>query len=113
MSGKVLAVVGGGVVGLAGLLSPSTGIVDSHAFMLALQGDAEAHGASFAFHCSVDSGDWNASSNEFLLRYQMDDDGATLHELPCDFVVNCAGLGAPFVANSFPCTQHDPSFEVP
>ncbi|KAF0775312.1 hypothetical protein AaE_000989 [Aphanomyces astaci] len=85
-----------------GLLSPSTGIVDSHAFMLALQGDAEAHGASFAFHCSVDSGDWNASSNEFLLRYQMADDGATLHELPCDFVVNCAGLGAPFVANSFP-----------
>ncbi|RHZ38218.1 hypothetical protein DYB26_003887, partial [Aphanomyces astaci] len=67
-----------------------------------MAGDAEAHGASFAFHCSVDSGDWNASSNEFLLRYQMADDGATLHELPCDFVVNCAGLGAPFVANSFP-----------
>lgn len=27
------------------LHSPSTGIVDSHAFMLALLGDAEAHGA--------------------------------------------------------------------
>lgn len=31
------------------LLSPSTGIVDSHALMLALQGDAEAAGATFAF----------------------------------------------------------------
>src|SRR5476649_2367325 len=34
----------------AALLSPSTGIVDSHAFMLALQGDAEAAGAACAFH---------------------------------------------------------------
>ena len=32
------------------LLSPSTGIIDSHAFMLALQGDAEHAGAVFAFH---------------------------------------------------------------
>src|ERR1700726_3676728 len=34
----------------AALLSPSTGIIDSHAFMLALRGDAEAAGAAFAFH---------------------------------------------------------------
>ena len=31
------------------LYSPSTGILDSHAYMLALQGDAEEAGASFAF----------------------------------------------------------------
>ena len=30
------------------LLSPSTGIVDAHAFMLVLSGDAEAHGAMIA-----------------------------------------------------------------
>ena len=35
------------------LLSPSTGINDSHAFMLALQGDAEHAGAVFAFHSRV------------------------------------------------------------
>jgi len=35
------------------LLSPSTGIIDSHAFMLALQGDAERAGAVFAFHSRV------------------------------------------------------------
>src|ERR1700726_4703378 len=34
----------------AALLSPSTGIIDSHAFMLALRGDAEAAGAACAFH---------------------------------------------------------------
>src|ERR1700742_3330408 len=34
----------------AALLSPSTGIIDSHSYMLALRGDAEAHGPSFAFH---------------------------------------------------------------
>ena len=34
----------------AALLSPSTGIIDSHAYMLALRGDAEEAGAVCAFH---------------------------------------------------------------
>src|SRR5271155_3567744 len=34
----------------AALLSPSTGIIDSHAYMLALRGDAEDAGSAFAFH---------------------------------------------------------------
>ena len=34
----------------AALLSPSTGIIDSHAYMLSLRGEAEAAGAAFAFH---------------------------------------------------------------
>ena len=38
------------------LLSPSTGIIDSHAFMLALRGDAEAHGAMIAFETPVLAG---------------------------------------------------------
>src|SRR4030081_1396502 len=37
----------------AALLSPSTGIIDSHAFMLALRGDAEDAGAAFAFHTPI------------------------------------------------------------
>src|SRR5436305_13824174 len=37
----------------AALLSPSTGIIDSHAFMLALRGDAEDAGAAFAFHTAL------------------------------------------------------------
>ncbi|MBT4220468.1 MAG: FAD-dependent oxidoreductase, partial [Rhodospirillaceae bacterium] len=38
------------------LLSPSTGILDSHAFMLALQGDAENHGATLALLSTVNGG---------------------------------------------------------
>src|SRR5207248_5834710 len=38
----------------AALLSPSTGIIDSHAYMLALPGDAEAAGAAFAFHTPLE-----------------------------------------------------------
>src|SRR5215510_11132354 len=41
---------------VAAYLSPSTGVVDSHAFMLALQGDAEAHGAMVAFKSPVTGG---------------------------------------------------------
>ena len=37
----------------AALLSPSTGIVDSHGLMLALQGDAESHGAWVALRSPV------------------------------------------------------------
>ena len=36
-----------------GLFSPSTGIVDSHAYMLALLGDAEAAGASLVRNATV------------------------------------------------------------
>ena len=38
---------------VAALLSPSTGIVDSHAYMLALQGEAEAHGAEVVLRAPV------------------------------------------------------------
>src|SRR3546814_21067055 len=40
----------------AALVSPSTGIVDSHALMLALQGDAENHGAQCVFHTAFSRG---------------------------------------------------------
>ena len=38
------------------LLSPSTGIIDSHAYMLALLADAEAHGAILALNTPVMAG---------------------------------------------------------
>ena len=38
------------------LLSPSTGIIDSHSLMLAYQGDAEDLGAMLAFHAPVERG---------------------------------------------------------
>ena len=43
---------------VASLHSPSTGIIDSHAYMLSLQGDAEAHGCQIAFNTAAQS--WEA-----------------------------------------------------
>ena len=50
------------VTGVAALFSPSTGVVDSHGLMLALQGEAEAHGAVVAVNTSVVRGEWKESA---------------------------------------------------
>jgi L-2-hydroxyglutarate oxidase LhgO len=78
----------------AALLSPSTGIVDSHAFMLALQGEAEAAGALFVFHSPVESG--LVTDDGIVLRVG----GAEPMELSARLVVNSAGLFAPALART-------------
>jgi L-2-hydroxyglutarate oxidase LhgO len=76
----------------AALLSPSTGVVDSHAFMLALQGEAEAAGAIFVMHSPVEGG--AVGDHGVLLRVG----GAEPMELAARLVVNSAGLSAPALA---------------
>jgi L-2-hydroxyglutarate oxidase LhgO len=76
----------------AALLSPSTGIIDSHALMLALQGDAEAHGATVAFKSPVVGG--RAGESSTLL----DVGGADPMTLEARTVVVSTGLAAPKVA---------------
>ena len=78
----------------AALLSPSTGIVDSHGFMLALQGDAENAGAVFAFHSPAIAGRASATGIE------LDVGGAEPMMLACTLVVNSAGLHAPTLARA-------------
>ena len=78
----------------AALLSPTTGIVDSHAFMLALQGDAETAGAAFAFHSPVLSGRVRGD------RIEVDVGGAEPITLRCRTLINSAGLHAPGLARS-------------
>ena len=46
---------------VAALVSPSTGIIDGHAYMLALQGDLEAHGGAIAFETPVEATDADAA----------------------------------------------------
>jgi L-2-hydroxyglutarate oxidase LhgO len=72
----------------AALHSPATGILDSHAFMLALQADAEAAGALFAFNAPVTGG-----SISDRLTVQAGDT-----TLACRRLINAAGLDAPAVA---------------
>ncbi|MFL6691346.1 MAG: NAD(P)/FAD-dependent oxidoreductase [Ramlibacter sp.] len=75
---------------VAAVLSPSTGIVDSHSFMLALQGDLEHAGGMVVFHARVDQ--LRSTAEGMLLRTT---DGT---ELIAEQVVNSAGLEAPALA---------------
>jgi L-2-hydroxyglutarate oxidase LhgO len=80
--------------GAAAILSPSTGIIDSHALMLALQADLEAHGGVIAFSARVLSG--QVTSDGIALRIE----GIEEFDLKADWVVNSAGLEAQAVSRS-------------
>jgi len=74
------------------ILSPSTGIVDSHGLMISLLGDFEAAGGMLAVESPVDGGTFG--SEGITLRVG----GAADYELRAKYVVNAAGLGAQEVA---------------
>jgi L-2-hydroxyglutarate oxidase LhgO len=78
---------------VAALHSPSTGIIDSHAYMLALQGDAEDRGALFAFHSPFESA--AVTSDGFDVRVG----GAEPMRLSARLLINAAGLHACAVAS--------------
>jgi L-2-hydroxyglutarate oxidase LhgO len=87
---------------VAAIYSPSTGIIDSHGLMLALQGDLENAGGMLAF-------------NSPLARARVEADGIELFaqdgtELKARSVVNAAGLYAPLLARQFDglAAQHVP-----
>lgn len=83
------------VVGVGAVVSPSTGIVDSHAFMLSLQADLESNGGTLALSCPVRSIAQEGAVNV------VHTDGFSL---AADWVINCAGLTAPDLATDTPGT---------
>ncbi|HEX7080076.1 MAG TPA: NAD(P)/FAD-dependent oxidoreductase [Gammaproteobacteria bacterium] len=83
------------VVGVSGLLSPSTGIVDSHGFMLALQGDLERAGGHVALRSELIDGRVDGGR----LRLRIATDGE-ITEIDAACVVNAGGLHAEKVARS-------------
>ena len=74
------------------LLSPSTGILDSHGLMLAYQGEAEDAGALLAFDAPVLSGKVTPAGIELQVG------GEFPMELLVGELVNAAGLHAPDLA---------------
>ena len=74
------------------LLSPSTGIIDSHALMLAYQGDAENAGAMTVFRAPVERGRVTKDGIE------LDVGGDEPMTLAARILVNSAGLFAPALA---------------
>jgi L-2-hydroxyglutarate oxidase LhgO len=78
---------------VAAVLSPSTGIVDSHAFMLALQGDLENAGGLVALNSPVASANCGADVITVVTQ-----DGT---ELQTSLLINAAGLYAQTLARRF------------
>ncbi|MBM3273418.1 FAD-dependent oxidoreductase, partial [Candidatus Kaiserbacteria bacterium] len=74
------------------ILSPSTGIVDSHGLMLALLGDAERHRAMLAVQSPLVSAAVRDDGIEIVAG------GESSTTLRADIVINSAGLSAPAVA---------------
>ncbi len=86
----------------AALLSPSTGIVDSHGLMLALQGDLEAHGGLVALASPVEGAALGRAGAGHRVRL------AGGHEVEAGILVNAASLHACQLARRF--DGLDPAF---
>ncbi len=71
------------------ILSPSTGIVDSHQLMLALRGDLESAGGMLAVSSPVESG-----AVVKLGTHRLTVGGATPTDIGCKILVNASGLSA-------------------
>jgi L-2-hydroxyglutarate oxidase LhgO len=87
---------------VAALYSPSTGIVDSHALMLAYLGDAEAHGAMLALKSRLEK----VALRNGLFELHV----AGSEPIAAERLVNSAGLRAPSVAR---CMDGFPQALVP
>jgi L-2-hydroxyglutarate oxidase LhgO len=91
LEGKALLALEPELAGVAGLLSPVTGIIDSHAYMFALIGLLESRGGTVVYGSRVS-------------RMWLQKDGIAIGvngeepALLAGAVVNCAGLAAPAVA---------------
>lgn len=77
------------------LLSPETGVVDSHAFMLSLQGECEAAGGSLALHTPITG--WRREGELFKVDFGGEDPATYTART----VVNSAGHGAPALLHRF------------
>jgi L-2-hydroxyglutarate oxidase LhgO len=92
---------------VAALLSPSTGIIDSHALMLAFAGEAEAMGTVIVLRTPVTGGRVAADG------FQIETGGDEPAVLCCRYLVNAAGLYAPALARSLdgvPCETIPPAY---
>jgi L-2-hydroxyglutarate oxidase LhgO len=76
------------LVCVAAVLSPSTGIIDGHQLMLALQGDLEVAGGVVVLNAPVEAGEVR---NDGMLLSVGGEEPVRLH---CRTVINAAGLGA-------------------
>ena len=85
------------VVGVGGVVSPSTGIIDSHAYMVSLQGVLEKYGGMVALNTkvlSIEAGLKSSGQRSIVRTVDLD--------LSAQWVINCAGLSAPVLSIDTP-----------
>ena len=80
---------------VAALISPSTGIIDSHGFMLALEGHIEANGGAVVLRCPVERIE-RMTGGLYRLTTGGDSPGA----ITCKNLVNSGGLHASKLART-------------
>lgn len=101
---------------IAGLLSPSTGILDSHALMLSLLGEAEAAGATLALRSTVISLAWTGGGLELeVVESRSKDPVASVSDitrLHAQTVINATGLSAPRLAARLRAVSKDDNSRV-
>jgi len=81
---------------LAGVFSESTGIIDTHAYMMSLLGDFEAHSGSIALNTALtgwrrEGGSIRVDCGDFALKTRV--------------LINACGLNTPAVANMYRNTR--------
>jgi L-2-hydroxyglutarate oxidase LhgO len=89
---------------IAAVHSPETGIIDSHGFMLALQGELEDRGGMIAFETKVER--LARAAHGWTVHFAGKEAGA----LDLDAVINSAGIGAQALARA---TDGYPQERVP
>ena len=82
------------VKAIAGIYSPNTGMVDSHALMRYFEQQAKAKGATFAYGCQLIGLERLTGGYKLSIK---DTDGE-LYNFRTEVLINCAGLGAVAVA---------------
>ncbi len=87
---------------VAALSSPSTGIVDSHALMLAFRGEIEDHGGRIALRARF----LHAEPTDAGYRVHIGLPGNADMALDCRMLVNAGGLGAQAIARAIAGLDH-------
>jgi L-2-hydroxyglutarate oxidase LhgO len=105
LEAKDIAALEPAVRAVRGLLSPSTGIIDSHSFMTALRKDAVAHGAEIVTSSPVRGGAVLDDGG-----FELEIGGPEPSTVTCHTLINSAGLWAQSVARSL---RGVPSASIP
>ncbi len=85
------------VRGAAALLSPSSGIIDSHHFMQSLCDEIEQAGALFVRRTRFENGEESGDGYRVITRH-CDQPDEELFSIQCHTLINCGGLSAQQIA---------------